>query len=194
VSCVCATRGAGGGTKTSFLPFLSLLLHILHYLSLDGLALAVDDGVGGNDAVGRWVDVDDLELDGTHGAADQEQVALAQRAVRLQEVVLEERIEQVAAAGEGMMMMMRKERREREGDKERKDTSRISHSPSEALDGVVDGQHVDALAVRDVRAGVDADHVANAKAQVAADNLVHPHLAGRALVVHQHDADLKPCG
>ena len=88
-------------------------------LAPDRLPLAEDLGVGRHDRVGARVGLDDLELDGAHPAPDQEGVALADRAVGLEEVGLEEGVEEVAR---------------------------------DALDGVVDGEDVDLLAVLDVGA------------------------------------------
>merc|ERR1719440_2620001 len=65
-------------------------------LSLDGLALAVDHRVGRDNAVLVRIGLDDLELDGAHAAAAEEEVVLPHRPVRLHKVRLEEDVEQVA--------------------------------------------------------------------------------------------------
>lgn len=59
------------------------------------------------------------------------------------------------------------------------------------LHRVVNGQHMHAVAVLDVRAGVDGHNIAQAHAQICADNLVHADLFPRAIVLGQHNADLR---
>ena len=132
---------------------------LLLILALDGLALAVDDGVGRDDAVGGGVGLNDLELDGMHGGPDEEQVALLHGTVGLEEVGLEVDVEEVAG---------------------------------DALDGIVDGEDVDALAVRDVAARRDGDDVGQADAEVLPHDLVH--LDGRVVagLLGQDDADGVP--
>ncbi len=56
---------------------------VLLLLPLDGLPLAVDEGVRGHDAEGGRLGLDHLELDRAHPAADHEHVALVHRAVGL---------------------------------------------------------------------------------------------------------------
>ena len=73
------------------------VVHLLLVLALDRLALAVDDGVRRHDAVLGRVRLHHLELDGAHAAAHEEHVVLADGAVGLEEVRLEEDVEQVAA-------------------------------------------------------------------------------------------------
>jgi hypothetical protein len=68
----------------------------LFVFALDGLALGVNDGVLGDDAVLGWVGLDHLEFDRAGGALGKEGVALADGAVGLEEVGLEEDLEQVA--------------------------------------------------------------------------------------------------
>ena len=75
--------------------------------------------VGGDDTEISGINFDDFEFDCTHATADQEKVIFAHGAVRLEEIGLEERLEEVAR---------------------------------HALDGVIDGQYVDTLAVLDVGA------------------------------------------
>ena len=58
----------------------------------------------------------------------------------------------------------------------------------DALDGVINGQHVDALAVLDVLARVHRHDIAEADAQVVAHDAVHPHFGGLAGVIRQDDA------
>jgi hypothetical protein len=72
------------------------VVHLLFVLALDGIPLAVDDGVGSDDAVRRRVGLDDLELDGVHRRPDQKEVALLDGTVRLQKVRLEVDVKQVA--------------------------------------------------------------------------------------------------
>merc|ERR1719267_405892 len=124
-------------------------------LALDGLALAVDDRVGRDDAVLVGVGLDDLELHSAHAAAAEEEVVLTHGAVGLHEVRLEEDVEEVAR---------------------------------DALDRVVDGEDVDALAVLHVGALVHGDDVAEAHLEVLADALVHADLARLARVVREDDA------
>lgn len=73
---------------------------VLLLIALDGLALAVDDGVLGDNTVFRRVDVDHLEFDLPHAAADEEEVTLADRPVSLEEVGREKDIEK--GAGEAL--------------------------------------------------------------------------------------------
>ena len=72
------------------------------HLASDGLSLAVDDRIRGDDAVRLRICVDHLELDGPQSAAHQEQVALVDRTVRLQEVLLQVDVKQVSAGRVGM--------------------------------------------------------------------------------------------
>jgi hypothetical protein len=69
---------------------------VLLVLALDRFALGVDDRVLRDDAVLGRVGLDDLELDAPRGALGEEGVALADGAVRLEEVGLEEDVEDVA--------------------------------------------------------------------------------------------------
>ena len=135
---------------------VSDVVGLLLVLPLDGLTLAVDDGVGRHDAVGGGVGLDDLELDGVHGGPDEEEVALLDGPVGLEEVGLEVDVEEVAG---------------------------------DALDGVVEGEDVDALAVRDVAAGRDGHNVGETDAEVLANDLVHLDVGIVAVLVRQHDAD-----
>ena len=128
-------------------------------LALDGIALAVDDGIGSHDAVGARIGLHDLELHRMHGGADQEEVPLLDGPVGLQEVGLEVNVEEVAA---------------------------------DPLDGIVQGQDVDALPVRDVPACRDRHHVGEAHPQVLADHLVHADVGIVAGVVGEDDADGVP--
>jgi hypothetical protein len=73
-----------------------LIQIVLLLVTLDGLALAVDDGVLSDDAVLGGVDLDDFELYLPHAAAHDEQVALSNGPVGLTEVGSEENIEQGA--------------------------------------------------------------------------------------------------
>jgi hypothetical protein len=57
------------------------------------------------------------------------------------------------------------------------------------LDGVVDGEDVDALSVRDILGLVDGNDITKANPEVLADALVHPHGVGVYRVVTQHYAD-----
>jgi hypothetical protein len=67
---------------------------VLLLIALDGLALAVDDGVLSHNAVLRRVDLDDLELDLPHAATHDEEIALPDGPVGFPEVGSEEDIEQ----------------------------------------------------------------------------------------------------
>lgn len=67
------------------------------YLTFDGLSLAVDDGVGGDDAVRGRVQLANLELDGPHATANHGDVSLVDRAVGFQEVGLQVNVEQPPA-------------------------------------------------------------------------------------------------
>ena len=64
---------------------------------LDQFAFTVDDRFGCNNAAltNAALRLDDLELDSAHRSTDQEQIALAHRAICFQEVGFEEDIEQV---------------------------------------------------------------------------------------------------
>mmetsp|Transcript_72452 Transcript_72452/g.156661 ORF Transcript_72452/g.156661 Transcript_72452/m.156661 type:complete len:454 (+) Transcript_72452:1318-2679(+) len=59
----------------------------------------------------------------------------------------------------------------------------------DALDRVVNGQDVDALAVRHISAGVHRDDVAQTHAEVLAHHLVHADLRVIQVLVREHDAD-----
>ena len=121
-------------------PAHVVIAHVVHALfvfTLHGLAFAVDDGVGGDDAVRRRVCFDNLELDGVHGLADEEEVALLHGPVGLEEVGLEVHVKEIAG---------------------------------DTLDGVVEGEDVDALAVGDVATVGYGDDVGEADAQVLADD------------------------
>jgi len=76
---------------------VSDVVHALLLLPLHWLSLAVDDGVRGNDTVGGRISLHDLELDGVHGLADEEKVALLDGAVSLEEVGLEIDVEKVSS-------------------------------------------------------------------------------------------------
>jgi hypothetical protein len=69
---------------------------VLLVLALDRLALSVDNRVLRDDAVLGRVRLDDLELDAPRSALGEEDVALADGTVRLEEVGLEEDVEDVA--------------------------------------------------------------------------------------------------
>jgi hypothetical protein len=61
--------------------------------------------------------------------------------------------------------------------------------PRDALDGIIDGENVDALAVLDVGAGAHDDHVTKAHSEVFAHHLVHADLVLLARVIVEHDAN-----
>jgi hypothetical protein len=65
-------------------------------LAVKRVALGVDDSVGSDNAVWRGVNLDHLEVDSAHAAANLEDVTLADGAVRLEEVGLEVHVEEVA--------------------------------------------------------------------------------------------------
>lgn len=60
----------------------------------------------------------------------------------------------------------------------------------EALHGVVNGQDVDPLAVLDVGAGLDGNHVAKADTQVVAHNSVHANLNKLEIKIHNQDIEI----
>jgi hypothetical protein len=121
-------------------------------LALDGLALVVDDGILGDDAVFGGIGLDDLELDGATGALGKESVALAHGAVRLKEVGLQEDLRRVSACAGPVRGRQR----------------HIKDVTGQTLNAVVKGQDVYALAVFDVVAGVDISSVAELDAEVVA--------------------------
>jgi len=129
---------------------LRLLVLALHWL-----ALAVDHSIRRHNAVLVRVCLHHLELDGTHATTHEEEVVLADGAVGLHKVRLEEDVEEVAG---------------------------------DALNRVVDGENVHALAVLDVRALVDGDDVTKPHLEVLADALVHADLPRVARVVREHNA------
>mmetsp|Transcript_62640 Transcript_62640/g.175079 ORF Transcript_62640/g.175079 Transcript_62640/m.175079 type:complete len:229 (+) Transcript_62640:1885-2571(+) len=65
---------------------------------------------------------------------------------------------------------------------------RVEEVPGDALDGVVERQHVHALPVRDIAAGVDGDDVAQADAEVLAHHLVHADPLVLQVLVREDDA------
>jgi len=72
----------------------NLVQVVLLLLALNGLALAVDDGILRDDAVLRRVNLDYLELDLPHTAPHNKQVALTDRPVCLAEVWGKEDVEE----------------------------------------------------------------------------------------------------
>jgi hypothetical protein len=66
-------------------------------LTFDRLSLAVDDGVGNDDAVGRRVQLDSFELDDPHAAADHEDVSFVNWTVGFQEVRFQIHVQQAPA-------------------------------------------------------------------------------------------------
>mmetsp|Transcript_4701 Transcript_4701/g.7322 ORF Transcript_4701/g.7322 Transcript_4701/m.7322 type:complete len:212 (+) Transcript_4701:1611-2246(+) len=72
------------------------IVHLLFILALDGVSLAMNDGIGRNNAVGTGICFDDFELHRMHGGSDQEQVALLDGTVRLQEVWLQVDIKEIS--------------------------------------------------------------------------------------------------
>lgn len=69
---------------------------VLFFVTLNGVTLAVDDGILGDDTILWGVDFDNLELHLSHATTNNEEVALSQRAVVFKEVVAEVGIEEVA--------------------------------------------------------------------------------------------------
>ena len=65
--------------------------------------------------------------------------------------------------------------------------SSLKNLPGESLDGVIDGQHVNALAVADIGSRRHADNVTQANTQVVTHHAVHPDLVVGTIVVRQHD-------
>ncbi|TFB02298.1 hypothetical protein CCMA1212_006004 [Trichoderma ghanense] len=70
---------------------------VLLLVALNGLALTVDDGVLGDDAVFRGIYLDDLEFHLSHATTDNEQVSLLHRSVGFAEVWGEEDVEEGAS-------------------------------------------------------------------------------------------------
>jgi hypothetical protein len=89
------------------------------------------------DTVVGGVGFDDLELDRSHTTTDEEEIALADGSVGLEEVRLEVDLEEVSG---------------------------------DALDGVVDGEDVDALSILDISAGVKRHDISKTDTQVLADD------------------------
>lgn len=69
---------------------------LLLFGTFDWLAFGVDDRVRSDDAVRRRVGLDHFELDRSHTATHQKQIALVHRSVGLGEVRLEVDVEQTA--------------------------------------------------------------------------------------------------
>ena len=67
---------------------------VLLLVALDGLALAVDDGVLSDNAILWWVHLNNLELDLPHTTADNKEIALPDGAVGLAEVGSKEDVEE----------------------------------------------------------------------------------------------------
>lgn len=67
----------------------------------------------------------------------------------------------------------------------------ISNSslPSQALDGVINGQYVDTLPVLNGRARRDGHHIGQTYAQVVAYHAVHADLLIGTVIVWEHNAD-----
>lgn len=61
--------------------------------------------------------------------------------------------------------------------------------PCESLNGVVDGQDVDSLAVLDIGTGLDRDDVRKADPQVVANDAIHADLLVGACFIRENDAD-----
>lgn len=78
---------------TTNVVIANLVKVTLLILALNGLALAVDDCVLGNDAILRGVDLDNLKFNLTHTTTYGKQVTLANWAVGLTEVGGEEDVE-----------------------------------------------------------------------------------------------------
>mmetsp|Transcript_57639 Transcript_57639/g.86952 ORF Transcript_57639/g.86952 Transcript_57639/m.86952 type:complete len:235 (+) Transcript_57639:1972-2676(+) len=135
---------------------VSNVVEALLVLALDRLALTKDHCVRSNDAIVSWIRLHDLELNRPHSTADKEKVVLANGAVGLEEVRLQEGLEKVSG---------------------------------HTLDGVIDGEHVDSLAVLDIRAGVHMHNVSQSHSEIVTHNLVHPNLRFLDRVVGQHDAN-----
>lgn len=57
-----------------------------------------------------------------------------------------------------------------------------------SLNGVVNGQHMNTLAVWNVTTRVDSNHIAETDAEVLSNDLIHTDIASFTLVVCQHDA------
>lgn len=133
---------------------------ILLVLALDGLALSVNDGVLGNNAVLRRIRLDHLELNRAHTAADKEGVALANGPVGW---IWEEYCDALNVS-----------RRIEGCDRDRCEHTLkevgleidLKEVASQALDRVVKRQDVDPLAVLDVCASMNRAKVAEPDADV----------------------------
>mmetsp|Transcript_28442 Transcript_28442/g.80059 ORF Transcript_28442/g.80059 Transcript_28442/m.80059 type:complete len:454 (-) Transcript_28442:148-1509(-) len=73
------------------------VVHLFFVFALDRLSLAVDDGVRGHDAVRGGVRLHDLEFHGVHGGSHQEEVALLDGTVGLEEVGFEVHVKEVSS-------------------------------------------------------------------------------------------------
>lgn len=70
---------------------------MIFYLSLDGISLAVNDGVGSHNAEGSGVSLNYLELHCSHASSDDQHVVLVYWPVGLHEIRLQVNLEQVSA-------------------------------------------------------------------------------------------------
>lgn len=119
---------------------------------------SVNHGVLGNDTEFRRVCLDDLEFHCPHSSANKESVSFADGSVGWEDGKLIFR----KSTSEGICTF---EEIGFEVD--------IENIAAEALDGVIEGQDVYALAVFDVKTLVDVDEIAELDSQVVTSDLVH---------------------
>jgi hypothetical protein len=144
---------------------------VLLLISLDGLALAMDDGILCNNAILGRIYFDDLELYLPHATTDNKEISLTNRTVGLSEVGSEEDIEQgagntlngVGDGKDGNSLGLRTVR-----SWEERPRSRNTH-------------------VFDIRARVDGDHVTVLDAQIVADDSVDSSATVVQLLIGEDD-------
>jgi hypothetical protein len=76
---------------------VSDIIKFLLVLTFDGVSLAVDHGIGRDNAVWSWIRLDNLELNWVHGRSHKEEIALLYGAIGLEEIRFKIHIEKVAA-------------------------------------------------------------------------------------------------
>lgn len=129
---------------------------------LNGLALAVDDGILGNDAVFRRINLDNLKLDLSHATTAGEEVALSDGPIRLSEVWCKEHVEERASQAFNSV-----------GDGQNSDTLGLGICQFR-LKCSGCGTYV-----FDVRASMDGDDITMFDTEIVSDDTVH---AGTAIV------------
>lgn len=145
-----------------------LIKVVLLLVTLDGLAFAVDDGILSDNTILWWVDLDNLELDLPHTAADNKEIALPNRAVGLAEVGSKEDVEE--GSGDAFNGI---------GDRKDGDTLGLRENLCVNKKCITEVGDCFRTNIFDIRAGVDGDNVAVLDAEVVANNAVE---AGAAIV------------